>query len=35
MQTKCASSYENLFMGIFEEKFIYPLVNSMTKLFHW
>ena len=33
MGTKCAPSYENLFMGIFEEKFIYRLVNNMTRLY--
>ena len=32
MGTKCAPSYANIFMGMFEEKFIYPLVNNMTRL---
>ena len=30
--TKCAPSYASIiFMVIFEEKFVYPLVNNMTK----
>ena len=33
METKCAPSYANMFMGIFEEKFKYPLANNMTRLY--
>ena len=33
MGTKCYPSYVNIFMGIFEEKFIYPLVNNITRLY--
>ena len=33
MGTKCAPSYVNMFVGIFEEKFIYPLLNNMTRLY--
>ena len=33
METKCAPSYANTFMGIFEEKFIYPLINNMIRLY--
>ena len=33
METKYAPSYTNIFMGILEEKFIYPLVNNMTRLY--
>ena len=29
--TKCAVSYANIFKGIFEEKFIYPLINNITR----
>ena len=31
METKCAPSYANILIGIFEEKFIYPLLNNITK----
>ena len=33
MGTKCAPSYANIFMGVLDEKFIYPLVNNMTRLY--
>ena len=33
METKCAPSYANTFMGIFEGKFIYPLTNNMIRLY--
>ena len=33
MGTKCALSYANIFMGKFEEEFIYPLVNNMARLY--
>ena len=31
--TKCAPSYASIFMIIFEDKFVYPLVNNMTRLY--
>ena len=33
MGTKCAPSYENIFMGWFEEKFIFPLLTSYENIF--
>ena len=33
MGTKCAPNYANIFMDIFEKKFIYPLGNNMTRLY--
>ena len=33
MGPKCAPSYANIFMGVLDEKFIYPLVNNMTRLY--
>ena len=33
MGTKCAPSYANIFMGWFEEKFIFPLLKNLSN-FH-
>ena len=33
MGTICAPSYANIFMGEFEEKFIYPYIEGRTKLY--
>ena len=33
MGTRCAPNYANIFTGIFEEMFIYLLVNNMTRLY--
>lgn len=33
MGTKCIPSWANIFMGIFEEKYIYPLNNNMKLLY--
>ena len=30
MGTKCAPSYANIFMGWFEEKFIFPLLTNLS-----
>ena len=30
MGTKCAPSYANIFMGWFEEKFIFPLLRNLS-----
>ena len=30
MGTKCARSYANIFMGIFEERYIYPLIEKIS-----
>ena len=31
MGTKCAPTYANIFMGHFEEKFIYPKINGLLR----
>ena len=33
MGTRCSPNYANIFTGIFEEMFIYLLVNNMTRLY--
>ena len=33
MGTKCAPSYANIFMGVFEEKHIYPKIKDKTRIF--
>ena len=33
MGTKCALSYANIFMGWFEEKFIFPLLTNLSDLY--
>ena len=33
MGTKCPASYAKIFVGIFEEKFIHPLVNNIARLY--
>ena len=33
MATKCAPTYANIFMGHFEEKFIYPKINGLSMLY--
>ena len=33
MGTKCAPSYANIFMGMFEERHIYPRILNKTRLF--
>ena len=33
MGTICAPSYANIFMGIFEKKYIYPFIESNAKLY--
>ena len=33
MGTKCAPSYANIFMGKFEEKYIYPRILGKTRLY--
>ena len=33
MGTKCAPSYANIFMGYFEEKFIYPLIAHLSSFY--
>ena len=32
MCTKCAPNYTNIFTGIFEEKYIYVLINNTKSL---
>ena len=33
MGTKCAPSYVNIFMGWFEEKFIFPLLTNLSNFY--
>ena len=33
MGTKCALSYANIFMGWFEEKFIFPLLTNLSDFY--
>ena len=33
MVTKCAPSYANIFMGWFEEKFIFPLLTNLSDFY--
>ena len=33
MGTKCASSHANIFMGWFEEKFIFPLLTKLSNFY--
>ena len=33
MGTKCAPSYVNIFMGWFEEKFIFPLLTNLSDFY--
>ena len=33
MGTKCAPSYASLFMGMFEDKYIYPKISNNTRIF--
>ena len=33
METKCTPTYENIFMGIFEETHIYPLIKEKMQLY--
>ena len=33
MGTKCAPSYTNIFMGMCEEIYIYPLIKTMCKVY--
>jgi len=33
MGTKCALNYANIFMGRFEEKYIYPKINGLSILY--
>ena len=33
MGTKCAPSYANIFMGWFEEKFIFPLLTNLSDFY--
>ena len=34
MGTKCAPSYANIFMGVFEERYTYPLIiETMSKFY--
>ena len=33
MGTKCAPSYANIFMGWFEEKFIFPLPANLSDFY--
>ena len=33
MGTKCGSTYANIFMGIFEENYIYHLIKEKCKLY--
>ena len=35
MGTKCAPSYADIFMGMFEERYTYPLIENMSKLYLW
>ena len=31
--TKCAPSYANIFMDLFEEKFIFPILKKLSNLY--
>ena len=31
MSTKCAPSNADIFMGMFEERYLYPLIETMSK----
>ena len=33
MGTKCAPSYANIFMGWFEQKFIFPLLTNLSDFY--
>ena len=33
MNTKCGPSYANIFLSMFEERYIYPLIETMSKLY--
>ena len=33
MGTKCAPSYANIFMGMFEERYIYPLIEKASNFY--
>ena len=33
MGTKCAPSYANIFMGLFEEKFIFPILKKLSNFY--
>ena len=33
MSTKCAPSYANIFMGMFEERYIYPLIEKISNFY--
>ena len=33
MGTKCAPSYANIFMGMFEERYIYPLLEKISNFY--
>ena len=33
MSTKCAPSYANIFMSMFEERYIYPLIEKISKFY--
>ena len=33
MDTKCATSYANIFMGWCEEKFIFPLLTNLSDVY--
>ena len=33
MRTKCAPSYANIFMGWFQEKFIFPLLPNLSDFY--
>ena len=33
MGTKCAPSYANIFMGWFEEKFVFPLLTNLSNFY--
>ena len=33
MGTKCAPNYANIFMGVFEEKHIYPFINQCSTIY--
>ena len=33
MGTKCAPSYANIFMGMFEERYIYPLIKKISNFY--
>ena len=33
VSTKCAPSYANIFMGMFEERYIYPLIEKISNFY--